>query len=343
MVRIRDLVETFCQELDIYNPVASSRNLDKLSFEEFINSEGAGKSALAAMTVATRAMLGLEPSQMSALFFLNYCKSGGGLMQMRSDKKDGGQYLRLADGTQSFSKCLAALLKPGTLVFNSPVWAIRQTLDGVFVSAGSGQYRCKKVIVSVPTPLYKDITFDPPLPNDKLMLSRNTKLGSTTKMLLVYREPWWRSKGLCGMMQSFVGPVSVSRDSSVDEKGVYSLTCFVVGDPAAAWIKLPKEERQKAVADQIKRAFGSFVDVPEPIDSVHHVWAEDQWSQGCPCPVMPPNVLTEYGHALRTNHANVHFVGTETAFEWKGYMEGAVRSGERGAKEVVQYLDRAKL
>jgi monoamine oxidase len=35
----------------------------------------------------------------------------------------------------------------------------------------------------------------------------------------------------------------------------------------------------------------------------------------------------------------VHFVGTETASEWKGYMEGAVRAGERGAKEVVEALE----
>jgi len=35
---------------------------------------------------------------------------------------------------------------------------------------------------------------------------------------------------------------------------------------------------------------------------------------------------------------NVHFVGVETAGEFKGFMEGAVRSGERGAAEVVDAL-----
>ena len=117
MVYIRNLVEKLCQELDIYDPASSARPLDKMTLEEFVKSEGGGKSAFAARTVATRAMLGkqnigraqyslsdksgLEPSQLSALFFMNYCKSGGGLMQMRSDKKDGGQYLRLVDGWSS--------------------------------------------------------------------------------------------------------------------------------------------------------------------------------------------------------------------------------------------------
>lgn len=246
-------------------------------------------------------------------------------------------------GTQSFSKGLASRLKPGSTVLNSPVWSIQQASDGVLVSAGQGQYRCKRVIVSVPTPLYKDISFDPPLPNDKLELSRSTKLGYTTKMMLVFRQPWWRSKNLSGMTQSFLGPVTVTRDCSVDEKQFYAMTCFLVGDPGRAWSRLSKREREEVVFGQVKRMFSPFVDVPEPIDAVHHIWADDQWSQGCPCPAMPPEVLTKYGHALRTSHEKVHFVGTETAFEWKGYMDGAIRAGERGAKEVIQQLNKAKL
>jgi monoamine oxidase len=343
MVRIRNLIESLSQEMDISDTANSKKHLDNLTLEDFVKTEGGGKSALASVSVATRAMLGLEPSQVGALFFLNYCKSGGGLMQMRSDKKDGGQYLRIVKGTQEISKCMAKVLTPGSLVLNSPVWSIQQTSNGVIISAGSGHYRCQKAIVSLPTPLYKDIRFDPPLPQDKFELSSRTKLGSTTKMLLVFAEPWWRKKGLCGMLQSFVGPVSVARDSSIDDKGVFSLTCFVVGKAATAWIILSKEEREKAVFDHIKRVFSPFVDVPEPIDAAHNIWIEDQWSQGCPCPAMPPGVLTKYGHALRTPHANVHFVGTETAYEWKGYMDGALRAGERGAQEVIQYFNRPKL
>ena len=30
----------------------------------------------------------------------------------------------------------------------------------------------------------------------------------------------------------------------------------------------------------------------------------------------------------------IHWAGTETASQWAGYMEGAIRSGERGAAEV---------
>jgi monoamine oxidase len=31
----------------------------------------------------------------------------------------------------------------------------------------------------------------------------------------------------------------------------------------------------------------------------------------------------------------VHFAGTETSDYWQGYMDGAVRAGERAAREIL--------
>ncbi|MEA2385970.1 MAG: monoamine oxidase, partial [Thermoleophilaceae bacterium] len=39
--------------------------------------------------------------------------------------------------------------------------------------------------------------------------------------------------------------------------------------------------------------------------------------------------------ALTRPFGCVHWAGTETAPHWNGYMDGAVRSGERAAKEVL--------
>ena len=58
---------------------------------------------------------------------------------------------------------------------------------------------------------------------------------------------------------------------------------------------------------------------------------------------MGPGGLTAFENVLRAPSGCVHFVGTETAYEWKGYMEGAVRSGERGAQEVLLSMNKAKL
>lgn len=103
MVRIRDLAEEVCQKLDIRSPSQAGADLDSLTLEDWVLKHDGGKSGLAAATVWTRAMLGMEPREMSALFFLNYCSSGGGLMQMRSDRRNGGQYLRFVEGNDFVS------------------------------------------------------------------------------------------------------------------------------------------------------------------------------------------------------------------------------------------------
>ena len=185
--------------------------------------------------------------------------------------------------------------------------------------------------------------FDPPLPEDKIELSESTKLGFYAKSIAVYRQPWWRESGMCGLLQSYAGPAAVLRDTSIESCDHFSLTCFLVGEPGRQWSKLSKQDRDKAVLDQIDRGFGKFARVEQPMELVEQRWIRQQWSQGCPCPVMPPGVLTKYGHALRAPFGRLHFVGTETAYEWKGYMEGAVRSGERGAQEVIQKLNASKL
>jgi monoamine oxidase len=48
--------------------------------------------------------------------------------------------------------------------------------------------------------------------------------------------------------------------------------------------------------------------------------------------------LVDFGEALREPVGVIHWAGTETSTFWNGYMDGAVRSGERAAKEVLESL-----
>lgn len=98
MVFIRDLADEVSRSLNLYGVGKNENAPDHLTFEQWLHEKGAAPTAIASATVWTRAMLGLEPSEMSALFFLDYCRRGGGLSTMRSDRKDGGQYLRFAKG-----------------------------------------------------------------------------------------------------------------------------------------------------------------------------------------------------------------------------------------------------
>jgi monoamine oxidase len=230
---------------------------------------------------------------------------------------------------------------PGSVILEAAVRQISQNKFNTTVTTDDGtRYHCKKVIVSVPTPVYKDLTFSPPLPLDKVKYSSSTTLGYYAKMILLWDTPWWRDLGYCGMTQSFIGPAAVTRDTSDEKFGQFSLTCFVTGDPGRAWSKLSAPTRKEAILAQLITLFGveNEQKIRAPIEIFEQEWVKDPWSRGCPCPYPPPGIMTDVGFALRAPFGAVHFVGTETAFEWKGYMEGAVRSGERGATEVCDAL-----
>ena len=255
-------------------------------------------------------------------------------------------------GSQPYSEGLAGLLTPGSVLLSTPVSSIRQTGKACTVTTASNlTLRAKKVVVSIPTPLYRDISFSPPLSGAKLALSSATRLGYFTKVILVYSSPWWTKAGLAGLAHSFnttadgktangAGPVTLIRDTSDPEAGVYALTCFVLANVGRTWSQLPPAQRRAEVLEQVAQMY-SDVDrdlVYAPVEVFEQEWAKEEWSKGCPCPVTPPGVLSTVGHAIREPHGNVHFVGTETSVVWKGYMEGAVRSGERGAAEVVEAI-----
>ncbi|GAB7355476.1 hypothetical protein MBLNU459_g5973t1 [Dothideomycetes sp. NU459] len=347
MVKFRSFFEETCHKVDVSKAKGPQRALeddsDSVTLEEYVRHHGGGDAALATAKVWTRAMLGIEPSEISALYMLDYCKRGGGLMQMRSDRKDGGQFLRIAQGTQAFSEGLSSQLPAESLILKSPVRKIKQVTGGAIVTSARGIFTCRNIVVSVPTPLYKEIVFEPPLPPKKTKLCKSTKLGTYCKMTLVYEKPWWREAGLCGMIQSTIGPFTVTRDTSVDAAGAFCLTCFLVGQPARDWAALPAQARQDAVLHQVYESFEPFAVAHNPIEIVEQIWPNEQWSQGCPCPVMMPGGMSEFEEDLRRPYGKVHFVGTEMGGEWKGYMEGAVRSGEQGAREIISGLGRAKL
>lgn len=247
-------------------------------------------------------------------------------------------------GMQSISKAMAAELEQDSLFLSSPVTAVTQlspSKNTVTTSTGL-QFHAKKVIISIPTPLYRTIFFSPPLPASKATLADSTVLGYYAKTILIYKSAWWRAPeiNLNGSFSSLNGYVSFTNDTCAPSDSQFSITCFLVGETGRSWSILSPIKRRQAVLDQI----ASMVEeehrrkVYDTEEIIEQEWAKEQWSQGAPTPVMEPGLLNKYFDVLRRNTGDLHFVGTETAYEWKGYMEGAVRAGGRGAKEVIELL-----
>lgn len=192
-----------------------------------------------------------------------------------------------------------------------------------------------------PTNTYGDIRFNPALPAEKANLVSSTKPGVYAKLILNYPKPWWRDAGLIGEFISLKGPVCFSWDTSDLSLEQYSLAIFVAGDAAARWHELPDEEAKKdAIVEHLAEMVG-----PKLEDKARDVleinlaeWTLEAYLEGGPTSSMGPGLLRKYGAALREPFGDLHFGGGETAYEWKGYLEGAVRAGRRAALEVLEEL-----
>lgn len=342
--RIRDTVEAECQQLSVASTSdARSAYLDSITFEEYLRKLGADSRALATGTIWTRAMLGQDAVDVSALFFLHYCKAGGGLMQMRSDCKDGGQYLRIRQGTQAFSLHMAKALPKNVVQCNSPVTKITQhgNQDMTIACSESGRvYGARKVLCAVPLPVLQKVTFSPPLPPAKKLLVDSYRYGYYQKVMVIFKTPFWTGKGSCGLVQSFHGPAAVIRDTSIPMESKHILTCFVAGSVGLTWSQLSEEKRQEAILQQIGASFQDHYLVrSQYIEMVGCQWNDEEWSgYGCPSPSTAPGLLSAVGEVLTSSVGDVHFAGTETSQVWRGYMEGAVRSGDREARLILDDL-----
>ena len=135
----------------------------------------------------------------------------------------------------------------------------------------------------------------------------------------------------------------MTRDTSSGPPGsseltVHAITCFLVAGPGRVWSSLPAAKRRAQVIQQLREMYGHEM-ASSPRAVFEQEWAKELYSQGAPCPVMAPGLMSTLGAQLRLPVGRLYFGGTETAFEWKGYLDGAVTSGWRVAQEVLDALD----
>lgn len=126
-------------------------------------------------------------------------------------------------------------------------------------------------------------------------------------------------------------PFTVVFDNTTDNHTA-ALLGFVVGAPSRRFNALQPEQQRQYALRSLVRWFGPEAGEPETV--VIKDWADEPWTRGCPIGVTGPLTLSVHGEALREPADRIHWAGTETADVWMGFMEGAVRSGERVADEI---------
>lgn len=82
----------------------------------------------------------------------------------------------------------------------------------------------------------------------------------------------------------------MTRDTSDDDEGEYSLTCFIVGELARAYFDQEQQIRRRMILSQIVAVFGNENEkaINDVVDIVEQNWVEENWSRGAPCPVTGP-------------------------------------------------------
>jgi monoamine oxidase len=88
-----------------------------------------------------------------------------------------------------------------------------------------------------------------------------------------------------------------------------------------------------AVVGELVDRFGDKAG--SPVGYHEQDWSLERYSGGGMISHAPTGVLTEFGYALREPCGRIQWAGTESSAVMCGWVDGAIRSGERAAEEVL--------
>jgi monoamine oxidase len=341
IVQIVQKLNTMAAEVDVNAPWTAKEAVewDSQTFYTWLKANEANPDFMRLASTATDAIFGQEPRDLSLLYTVFYMAASGnestkGTFERNFQTAEGAQEERFVGGSQQISLRVAAELG-GSVALDQPVKRIVQTAKGVKVIARA-QVAATQVIVAIPPPLASRIEYEPLLPALRDQFTQRAPMGSYAKVDAIYERPFWREAGLTGQTVSVNGPVRVTFDSTPVEGSPGVLLGFIGGTDARAWYGMSADQRRQAVLDNLANYFGD--EARNPLEYVENRWADERYSRGDPVAGLPPGVLLDFGTALRAPTGRIHWAGTETSDYWVGYMDGAVRSGERAAAEVLAEL-----
>jgi monoamine oxidase len=291
----------------------------------------------------TRALLRLlmvdtfaaPPEELSLLGVLFSSHALGGFISAANTKK-GTQKDRIVGGMQAIAQAIAAKLG-AAIHLSSPVRKISQDATGVTVYADGMSVRAKQIVVAIPPALSGHIIYEPALPTQRALLVQQMPAGSSIKIALVYEEAFWRADGLCGQSTGFDVPVTLTLDSCTIAASPGILTAVLAGPSARTLSQYDAAKRRQLVIDDLVNRFGPKA--AKPIHYIEHDWTQEEWSRGCYASHFLLGVLTAFGEAIRKPFARIHWAGTETATHSFISIDGAVRSGERVAEEILALFE----
>jgi monoamine oxidase len=341
VVTVVALLDQMASSIDVTAPWNASQagNWDQQTLQTWLDTHAVTPNTKTLASAAMQAIFGAEPREVSLLFTAYYIAAAGnesnpGNFERLINTRGGAQQDRFLGGSQLIPMRMAHALSH--VIMGSPVRSITQTASGVTVKSDKLNVQAKRVIVAIPPTLAARIHYDPDLPPDRDQLMQRLPQGTLMKAEAVYDKPFWREQGLTGTTVSTEGPAYLTFDNTPPDGSPGVLFSFIGGDNLRRWSRQPADARRNAILKSFATYFGD--EALKPTEYFEMNWSNETWNRGCPVAVPGPGVYTSYGWHIREAVERIHWAGTETSTWWNGYMDGAVRSGERAAREVLGAL-----
>lgn len=280
---------------------------------------------------AVQGLMTADLSQVSLLHLAYLAHSHGSLGTLFAIE-NGAQENLVEGGADSIARRMAEQLGRAVRLA-TPVRSIAQRGDAVVVAGESVEVTARRAIVTAPPALALEIAFDPPLSEERKTLFRNAITSHVTKTLAVYDEAFWRAEGMSGQSAApgTIAEVTIDAGRPSGKPGV--LAAFTFGPAVERWNAIDAGARRKAMLDALAARFGPRA--ANPVELVETSWGYEPWSRSCSFASFALGTLTSVGRLLREPFGRVHWAGSETATISHGAIDGAVRSGERAAAEVL--------
>jgi monoamine oxidase len=242
-----------------------------------------------------------------------------------------GASFRIRGGNDRLPQALAQALGE-RIHYRTTVQRIHQSRKNVTVTVSSAgrrsQISADYLICAIPFPVLRSIEVSPAFSTDKARAIRELTYNSVTRVYVQTRTRSWVAQGLSGFAATDlpIGTVWDCAEGQPGERGI--LECYTSGDRARRVAGLSEPQRVRLAEDNLERLFpGTSFE-----KSISVAWDSDPLARGAFAWFKRDQMATLLPHIAR-REGRVFFAGEHTS-PWFGWMQGALESGNRAAREV---------
>ena len=236
-------------------------------------------------------------------------------------------------GSQRLPDAMHASIRPAVTT-GKAVKAINATNSGLqLLTADADRFTCRLCLVAVPFGVLRRFDIQAPLSGPKQQAIRRMGYTPVTQVLMKSKSPFWLADGLSPNIWTDTGLGRVF--AHVGEQGeVLRLRAWIQGSTAGRLGSMPDGEigrRAVSLLEQARPAAKSQLEVERVIS-----WGENPFARGA-FSHYPAGGVGQFSRSVSSPEGLLHFIGAHTEPSASG-MEAAVKSGNRGAQEVINRL-----